>query len=137
MQTDETRALIERYYDALRAADRDTLNEIVAPDVTWTPPASAQVAPTDNRDDLLEFIAGPGIVETFDFSKPFNLEVRRMIVEGDTAVVQQRLTATAKATGSAYDNQYCWIYTCRDGLIVDMEEYADTLVAARSMGWDL
>lgn len=137
METDDTRALIERYYDALRRADHDTLNEIIAPDVTWTPPASAQAAPTDNRADLLEFIAGPGVVETFDFSKPFNLEVRRMVVEGDTAVVQQRLTATAKATGSAYDNQYCWIYTCRDGQIVDMEEYADTLVAARSMGWDL
>ncbi len=58
-----------------------------------------------------------------------------MIVDGDKAVVQQRLTATAKETGADYDNQYCWVYTCRAGKIVHMEEYADTIIAGRAMGW--
>jgi ketosteroid isomerase-like protein len=58
-----------------------------------------------------------------------------MIVDGDTAVVQQRLRATAK-NGNVYDNQYCWVYGCRDGKIAHMEEYADTLLAARVLGWD-
>ena len=73
----------------------------------------------------------------FDLSKPFAIEIRRMVADGDVAVVQQRLTGTAKATGAAYDNQYCWVYTVRDGRIVDMEEYADTMVAARAFGWEL
>ena len=72
---------------------------------------------------------------TFDLKQPFALDVRKMVVDGDTAVVQQRITATTK-TGNAYDNQYCWVYTCRDGKIAQMEEYADTLVASRAMGWE-
>ena len=75
------------------------------------------------------------IVKNFDLSQPFNLDVRSLICDGNTAVVQQRLTATAKATGNLYDNQYCWIYTCDDGHITHMEEYADTVVAAKAMGW--
>jgi ketosteroid isomerase-like protein len=59
------------------------------------------------------------------------------MVDGEMAVVQQRLLATAKATGSDYDNQYCWVYTCENDKIVRMEEYADTLYAARSMGQEL
>jgi hypothetical protein len=58
-----------------------------------------------------------------------------MVVDGDVAVVQQRLQATAKATGQAYDNQYCWVYVFRDGRIVEIEEYADTIVAGKAMGW--
>ena len=73
--------------------------------------------------------------DTFDLSQPFALEVRRTVVDGDVAVVQQRLTATAKATGSLYDNEYCWVYVFRDGQIVVMEEYADTIVAGRAMGF--
>ena len=50
-------------------------------------------------------------------------------------MVQQRLTATAK-NGNAYENEYVWVYECRDGKIAKMEEYADTLLASQVMGWD-
>ena len=49
--------------------------------------------------------------------------------------MQQRLTATAKATGLDYDNQYCWVYEVRDGRVAVLEEYADTIVAGRAMGF--
>ena len=86
-------------------------------------------------DALTKELTGALVKRTFDTSQPFKLEVRKMVVEGDTAVVFQRLVATAKATGSAYDNQYVWAYTVRDGRISHMEEHADTMVAARAMGW--
>ena len=79
---------------------------------------------------------GRTIKDTFDLSKPFGVEIRQMIVDGDTAAVQQRLTATAKATGASYDNQYCWVYSCAGGEITQMEEYTDTLYASRAMGWN-
>ena len=34
-----------------------------------------------------------------------------------------------------YDNEYCWVYQCRDGKIAKIEEYADTLKAARIFKW--
>ena len=135
MTTDQTRDLIDRYYTALTKGDRDTVASLVADDCTWVPPATAEIEPVSGGPAIVAELTGDVVKRMFDISKPFNLEVRSVIVDGPMAVVQQRLTATAKATGTDYDNQYCWVYTCRDGKIVHMEEYADTLLASRAMGW--
>ncbi|MGB5759332.1 MAG: nuclear transport factor 2 family protein [Acidimicrobiales bacterium] len=135
MDTEQTRSVINAYYAALTAGDRAGVAALVADDCVWIPPATAPFDPVEGGDRVVAELTGDVLKRTFDLSKPFGLEVRSMIVDGDKAVVQQRLTATAKATGADYDNQYCWVYTCRDGKIVHMEEYADTLVASRAMGW--
>lgn len=137
METADTRTLVERYYAALGSGDRDTVLECLDPDVVWEPPGTAKIGKLAGAAEVGRALGSRVIKETFDISKPFKLEIRKMIVEGDTAVVQQRLMATAKDTGNDYDNQYCWIYTCANGRITYMEEYADTLNAARAMGWEL
>lgn len=134
-ETETTRQVIEDYYAALRSNNRARLLELLAEDCSWTPPASAPFAGLQGAEAIAEAL-GSSIVKTmFDLTQPFALEVRRVTVDGSVAVVQQRLTATAKATGRAYDNQYCWVYEVRDGRIAVMEEYVDTLVASRAMGW--
>lgn len=135
MKTEETRSLIEKYYAALTSGDRETVASIVADKCVWVPPTTAPFPPVEGGEAVVTEMTGDVVRRTFDLSKPFALEVRSMICDGELAVVQQRLTATAKETGSRYDNQYCWVYTCRDGQIVHMEEYADTLLASRAMGW--
>ena len=135
METSETRQLIESYYQALTSGDRAGVAALVADECRWIPPATAPFPPVEGGEAVVAELTGDVLRRTFDLSQPFALEVRSMVVDGDTAVVQQRLTATAKETGQAYDNQYCWVYTCRDGQIVNMEEYADTLLASRVMGW--
>jgi hypothetical protein len=135
MGTEQTRDVVERYYAALGRGDRATVRALLADDVTWRPPAGAPIEPVSGGDALTAELAGAVVKRLFDLSKPFSLEVRKMVVEGDTAVVFQRLQATAKATGLPYDNQYVWAYTVKDGRIAHMEEHADTIVAARAMGW--
>lgn len=138
MNTDETRDLIERYYAALTTGDRDTVASVVADECVWIPPRSAPFGRVEGGPAVVAELTGDTVKRTFDLKQPFAVEVRpKMIVDGDTAVVQQRIIATAKETGSAYDNEYCWIYTCAHGKITCMEEYADTVVAAKAMGWDL
>ena len=134
MDTEATRALVQRYYDVLPKGNKDAIAELLSEDCEWFPPATAPLEVVKGRDEVAKTFAGDLVRAMFDLKQPFKLEVRSMIVDGDTAVVQQRLTATVK-NGNAYDNQYCWIYTCRDGQIARMEEYADTLLAARVMGW--
>lgn len=133
--TESTRKVIEEYYAALRKGNRARLVELLSPDSAWTPPAGAPLTPVHGAEAVADALGGDIVRSTFDLSKPFALDVRRTTVEGSVAVVQQRLTATAKATGQPYDNQYCWVYEVRDGRIVSMEEYADTVVASRAMGW--
>ncbi len=134
MSTETTRKLVEEYYAALRKGNRERLLELLAPDAVLIPPPSSVAPRRESAAEIVDLLCGGSTKETFDFSKPFALEIRRIVADGDVAVVQQRLTATAKATGRAYDNQYCWVYEVRDGRIAMMEEYADTLVAGRTMG---
>jgi ketosteroid isomerase-like protein len=135
MSTEETRTLIEDFYAALQKADRPRLLEMLAPDAVWIPPVAAPVDRTEGAEAIVDALGGQIVRQTFDLSKPFALEIRRIVADGDVAVVQQRLTATAKATGLDYDNQYCWVYEVRDGRIAVLEEYADTIVAGRAMGF--
>src|ERR1700761_5033905 len=134
VSTEETRTVVQDYYAALGKGDRARLKELLAPDAVLIPPPSSTNPRRENADEIINMLCGGSLKDTFDFSKPFHLEIRRMVADGDVAVVQQHLTATAKATGNAYDNQYCWIYEVRDGRIASMEEYADTVVAGRAMG---
>jgi uncharacterized protein len=135
MSTETTRTLIEDFYTALRKADRPRLLELLAPDAVWIPPEAAPIDRMEGAEAIVDALGGQVVRDMFDLSKPFALEVRRIIADGDIAVVQQRLTATAKATGTDYDNQYCWVYEVRDGRIAVLEEYADTIVAGRAMGF--
>ncbi len=135
MSTEETRTLIQDFYAALQKADRPRLLDLLAPDAVWIPPAAAPVERTEGAEAIVDALGGQIVRQMFDLSKPFALEIRRIVADGDVAVVQQRLTATAKATGLDYDNQYCWVYEVRDGRIAVLEEYADTIVAGRAMGF--
>ena len=118
MNTDETRALIERYYAALTRGDREEIKACLSNDVVWQLPATAGEAGTGGsdangvvagRDAVAEELGGRTIKDTFDISQPFNLEIRSMIVDNGSAAVQQRLTATTRSKGQLYDNQYCWV----------------------------
>ena len=146
MKTEETRALIERYYKALTHGDRDDLRSCLSDDVVWQLPVTAGAngaggsdadGVVRGREAVAAELGGRTIKDTFDISEPFALEIRSMIVDGGTAAVQQRLTATPRAKGLPYDNQYCWVYSCEANQITRMEEYTDTLYAARTMGWEL
>lgn len=135
MSTEETRAVVEAFYAALASGKRDVVRSLLGDECSWAPPATAPFAPVSGGDAVAAELGGAVVKRMFDLTKPFKLDVRRILADGDIAVVQQRLTATARATGLPYDNQYCWVYTVRDGKIVDMEEYADTLLASRAMNW--
>ena len=137
MGTEQTRATVEKFYAALKSGKRDEVAALLTEDCVWVPPPAAPLPVMSGGAEIAAELGGKVVRTTFDISKPFSLEVRRILADGDFAVVQQRLTATAKATGNLYDNQYCWVYTVRDGKISHMEEYADTLLAGRAMGWNI
>ena len=134
MQTEETRALVTAYMASL-AKGKAAIVEYLADDCEWYPPKSAPFEALTGAERIAEALGSTVVKKMFDISKPFAIDVQDMIVEGGTAVVRQHLEATAK-NGNAYANDYCWIYECADGKITKMIEYADTMVAARVMGWD-
>jgi ketosteroid isomerase-like protein len=110
------------------------LASLFTEDVEWVPPESAPFGPVRGREAVAGELAGDTPRRMFKM-RTFSLTVRKVLADGDTAVVQQAISAETR-DGQQYDNEYCWVYTCRDGRIARMVEYADTHKAARIMGWD-
>jgi uncharacterized protein len=133
MQTEATRALIQRFIEARASNDAATINDLLTDDAVWYAPVSAKIGPFKGREDVAKALTGGAAGAILDVST-IKRDVRSVIVDGDRAVVQQRLTATAR-NGNDYANEYCWVYTCRDGKVQLLEEYADTLHAGRIFGW--
>lgn len=132
MDTQATRILVQKFLAARVAGDREAIAALLADDASWRLPPTATFGPFIGREDVANALAGGVTGTIFDVST-IRRDVHKMIVEGDTAVVQQRLSATT-LKGREYVNEYCWVYTCRDGKIALLEEYADTLLAARVFG---
>jgi uncharacterized protein (TIGR02246 family) len=133
METEATRVLIQRFVEARASNDAGTIADLLTDDAVWYTPASAGIGPFRGHDEVLTALTGGAAASILDVAT-IRREVRTVIVDGDRAVVQQRLSATA-CNGNDYANEYCWVYTCRDGKVQVMEEYADTLHAGRVFGW--
>ena len=133
MQTEETRVLIARYLEARGANDAAGLDSMLTDDAEWHLPVSAGAGPFVGREKVVEALTGGVSGKMFDLST-MKREPWKIIVDGDTAAVQQKLSATT-LKGVEYINEYCWVYTCRDGKVARMVEYADTLHAGRVLGW--
>lgn len=132
MDTDATRKLVQQLLAARSAGDVDGIAAVLADDAVWVLPPSSTFGPFEGRDVVAEALGG-GVAGTLFDQSTVRRDVRRMVVDGDTAVVQLHLSATT-LKGTEYVNEYCWVYTCRDGRIARLEEYADTLHAGRVFG---
>ncbi len=132
MQTDETRQLVQRFLTARAANDADTILTLLAEDAEWHPPASMKLGPFHGGAKVTKALTG-GAVGKFLQVDTINRDVHHLIVEGDTAVALQRMQAKTVG-GEDYINEYAWVYHCADGKIARLDEYADSLHAARLFG---
>jgi ketosteroid isomerase-like protein len=60
------------------------------------------------------------------------VETLKIVAEGDTVVVRQRMSCKA-VNGRDYCNDYVWIFSCEGGRIVRMEEHTDSLYFQRTV----
>ena len=132
MDTAATRSLVQEFLTVRAAGDADAIAALLTDDAVWAMPSSLRPDPFSGRDAVAKALAG-GVSGTMFDPATIRRDVHKMIVEGDTAVVLQRLQAVTRQ-GKDYGNEYCWVYTCRDGKIARLDEHADTLYAARVFG---
>ena len=129
MLTEETRALTERFLDARSTADPAAIAPFLAEDVTWSTPPSLNIGLLTGRDIVADALSGKAAgkymrVETI------RRELVRLFVDEDTAVARTRMTAKTLEDVD-YANEYVWIYTWRDHQLATLDEFTDTLHAAR------
>lgn len=65
--------------------------------------------------------------------EPGRTIAERFIADGDIVVVEARGDMVTKE-GERYDNHYCLVYRLRDGKIVEMREYQDSMLCERVLG---
>lgn len=57
----------------------------------------------------------------------------RFFADGDHVIVEARGDMTTRK-GEKYDNEYCLIYRFKDGKIVEMREYCDSVLCEQRLG---
>jgi ketosteroid isomerase-like protein len=132
--TQETRQLIARFLEAHERGYAQAIRELIAEDATWHLPPSAGVGPFTGPDQVSAALAGTAADNWLDVST-IKRHVTKVVVDGDTAVALESKTATTHG-GEYYVNDYCWVFTCRDGLISQIRNFTDTLHADRLFGLD-
>ena len=122
METEATRALIRRFVDARNSNDREAISSMLSADAQWVMPVGAGMGPfaprdtvINGRDAVAAALTGGSAGKILDVST-MKRTVHQVIVDGDTGVVLQRLSAKTLG-GADYDNEYCWVYACADGVV--------------------
>ncbi|MFC4120745.1 nuclear transport factor 2 family protein [Nonomuraea zeae] len=139
MTPERNRELVKRAWRSFASGDKDLIATFFTEDAEWlAPPGNATAVALGGshhmvgRDAIVHFLA-------VDFSRMFVADVavafRGLHADGDVVVVEETMEATL-ASGNAYSNDYCFIFTLRDGRIHRVREYMDTARAHRMVFGD-
>lgn len=109
MNTSPNKRLVETYLEGFRTNDHATILSCLSDDIRWTVFGHFQLAGKKAYDDAIE---GPGWVG------PPQLEVVRMIEEGDTIMAELRGSAPQQS-GEPVRLSMAEVFVIRDGTIVE------------------
>ena len=123
VETEASRNLVLDYMAAQGRGDGATMAALLDDKVCWRPPAAAGLGAPTGRNEVLGAMAAAG-TKFFDLST-MKSEVKWVVADGDKVIVRQHNEAKA-ANGKAYSNEYVWVYICRGGKIVEIEEHTDS-----------
>ena len=119
--TNDPLATVQRMFEAFGNGDLDGLLETVHPDSRWTY-VGANPRPAKGvyvgKDGARRFFGN--ILRNLNMTA---FRPREFVRENDTVVVFGFESATVKATGKPFRNEWAQKYVLRDGLITEMEEY--------------
>lgn len=123
VETEASRELVLDYLNAQGSGDGARMAALLDENVRWSPPAAAGLGNPKGRDEVLQAMAEAG-QRFFDLST-MKSEIKWIVAEGDKVVIRQHNEAKA-VNGRDYSNEYVWVYHCRDGKIVEIEEHTDS-----------
>ncbi|MFI6040855.1 nuclear transport factor 2 family protein [Nocardia sp. NPDC051321] len=127
--TQGNKAVVQNAWKAFAAHDFDAIAACFTEDAEWLAPANNGTAvyldgPSHmiGRAVIADFIAH-GFPKLF--AENVALAFRGCYAEGDRVIVEETMSATL-VNGNAYENDYCFVFELRDGLIHRVREYMDT-----------
>jgi ketosteroid isomerase-like protein len=123
-------AVVRRLYEA--RGNPEIIRQVLSPEVRW------EVVPGFPHSDIYHGLNG--VFEFFtrlfgDFEE-WHTEPSEFIETGDRVFAVGTYSARAKATGKTFKAQFAHVWTLRDGLIVRLQQCADTVQLAKALGKD-
>jgi ketosteroid isomerase-like protein len=123
-QADDNRKIVAAFLDAMSRGDTAAILDAYAEDgCVWTM-GNTLISGKYGKAQIREF--ADGIYDAFPQGLSF--EVLGMVAEGDKVAVEAESDGL-HASGVNYHNHYHFLFTLRDGKVVQLKEYMDTELA--------
>jgi len=128
VSADASLALVRQAWEHIAAGDFEALLEIFADDIDWIIPDMPNVPFAGRwrgRNGVQQFFRVVAEVqETLEFTPD------QFLAQSETVVVLGRFSNRVKATGKRSNSEWVQVWTARDGKLVKMQEYVDTLAVS-------
>lgn len=123
---------VKDFLDAISRGDREALLALVAEDVVWIIPGNdSPLAGTRYGHAGLA-----DLLETASRSLETSTEPREFVAQGDRVLVVGFARGRIKATNKAFEDDWIFAITVRDGRLTNIREYIDTQALARASQMD-
>lgn len=114
---------IRAFLDGTLARDKARVQSGLHPDVVFRLPRPTLAAKTiSGAANLAAFMVDLNAAAYVDPRATYGV----VVCNAGGGVAEWRLQATLRRNGASYDQYYCWVFKCADGLITDIHEYIDT-----------
>ena len=129
--TETNRALITTAFEGLRHGDPSHFMPLFAEDIEWrVMGSSAWSKHAKGLANVERDLVGPLFAR---FAGPYLNIPELILADGDHVVVLAKGDAET-VEGKRYANDYCFVFRMRDGRIVEVREYMDTILADAALG---
>ena len=124
--SEQNKQVVIKFIEAMGRSDAAAAAPCLAPDAFTLAKGFGKFAGVRHHDVIL------ATIDAFKQLVPSGLSptIHTVTAEGDRVVVEFEGNATL-SNGKSYDNQYCMVFTLRDGKIKQVNEYFCTLLADR------
>lgn len=123
-------AVVRRLYEA--RGNPEVIRQVLAPDVRW------EVVEGFPHSDVYLGLAGVGDFFTRLFSdfEDWHTEPSEFFEMGDHVFALGMYSGRSKATGKTFKARFTHVWTIRDGLIIRLQQCADTFQVAKTLQKD-
>jgi uncharacterized protein len=122
----ENMAVVRRLYEA--RGNPEVIRQVLAPDVRW------EVVEGFPHSNVYVGLSGVADFFTRLFSdfEDWSTEPSEFFETGDKVIAIGTYSARAKATGKTFKARFAHVWTLRDGMIVRLQQCADTAQLAKA-----
>ncbi|HEX4507888.1 MAG TPA: nuclear transport factor 2 family protein [Alphaproteobacteria bacterium] len=128
MSTEKNIQTVKDFFAAVGRGDKEGLLALAAEDIVWIVPGEDWPLAGTHRGHT----GLANLLETASKSIETSTEPREFIAQGDRVLVVGFARGKVKATNKAFEDDWVFAITVREGRLTSIREYVDTQALARA-----